>query len=128
MNAIVCTKYGPPDVLPLREVEKPIPEDNEILIKVLAATVTPGDCEIRRFEMYVLFWLPQRLYMGIFNPKRPILGMEVARVIEAIGKDATKFDVGDEIFGGTGLGLCFCRIHVHARHQCPGNQTNKCEF
>ena len=113
MKAILWTKYGPPDVLRMGEVEKPTPNDNEVLIKVRAATVTPGDCEIRRFEMHVLFWLPLRLYLGIRKPKRPILGMEVAGEIEAVGKGVTEFKKGDPVFGGTGL-----RFGAYAEYTC----------
>jgi len=73
MKAIVFTKYGPPDVLQLKEVEKPIPKDNEVLIRIYATTVTAGDCEIRRFEMPILFWLPIQIYMGIIKPRIKIL-------------------------------------------------------
>ena len=113
MKAIFATKYGSPDVLHVREVKKPVPKDNEILVRVIAATVTPGDCEIRRFEMHVLFWLPLRLYLGIFKPRQPILGMEVAGEIESVGKDVTNFQVGDKIFGGTGL-----RFGAYAEYLC----------
>ncbi len=103
MKAIIWTKYGPPEVLQLKEVEKPVPRDNEVLIKVFAATVTPGDCEIRRFEIHILFWLPLRLYFGIRKPRIPILGMEVAGEIESVGKDVSGFKIGDQVFGGTGF-------------------------
>ena len=86
MKAIVWTKYGSPDLLELKEVEKPTPKDNEVLIRIYAATVTPGDCEMRRFHMHILFWLPLRIYMGIIKPKRPILGMELAGEIEEMAK------------------------------------------
>ena len=73
MKAIVWTKYGPPDVLQLKEVEKPVPKDNEVQITIYATTVTAGDCEIRSFKIPTLFWLPMRIYMGIRKPRRPIL-------------------------------------------------------
>jgi NADPH:quinone reductase-like Zn-dependent oxidoreductase len=113
MKAILWAKYGSPDLLEYGEAQKPIPKDNEVLIKVFAGTVTPGDCEIRRFDMHVLFWLPLRIYFGLFKPKRPILGMEVAGEIEAIGKNVTKFKIGDAILGGTGL-----RFGAHAEYVC----------
>ena len=105
MKAIVCTKYGPPDVLQFKEVEKPAPKDNEVLIKILATTVTAGDCEVRRFEMPILLWLPMRLWMGLWKPRRPILGTEVSGVVESTGSDVTLFREGDEIFGSAGLGF-----------------------
>ncbi len=80
MKAIVWTKYGPPDVLQLQEVEKPEPKDDEILIKVKAATVTAGDCELRRFDITIMFWLLVRIMVGIRKPRIKILGQEMAGV------------------------------------------------
>ncbi len=113
MKAVLWTKYGSPDLLQYGEVEKPVPKDDEVLIKVQAATVTPGDCEMRRFDMHVLFWLPLRIYMGIWKPKRPILGMELAGEIEAAGKDVTQFKQGDQVFAGTGI-----RFGAYAQYKC----------
>ena len=78
MKAVICTKYGPPEVLKMIEVEKPVPKDNEILIKVHATTVTSGDVRIRGFKVPVSFWLPARLALGIKKPKINILGGELA--------------------------------------------------
>jgi len=116
MKAIVWTKYGSPDLLELKEVVKPTPKDNELLIKVHAATVTPGDCEIRRFDMHVLFWLPLRIYFGIFKPKRPILGMDLSGEVEAVGKDVQLFKKGDHVFCGTGLSF-----GAYAEYKCQKN-------
>ena len=113
MKAIIWTRYGSPDFLELQEVKKPIPKANEVLIKVHAATVLPGDCEMRRFDMHVLFWLPLRIYMGIFRPKRPILGMEFSGEIEDIGSQVKNFEIGDQVYGGTGL-----RFGSHAEYRC----------
>ncbi|MCK7511315.1 MAG: hypothetical protein MZV70_49500 [Desulfobacterales bacterium] len=85
MKAIGCTKYGPPEVLQLMEVEKPVPRDNEILVKVCAATVSRGDSRMRSFTVPFWQWLPARLYLGIRKPKRAMLGMELAGEIEAVG-------------------------------------------
>src|SRR3972149_2766514 len=86
MKAIVWTKYGSPDVLQLKEVEKPTPKNNEVLIRIYAATVTAGDCEIRNLKIPILFRLPMRLYVGLRKPKRiTILGQELAGGIEAVG-------------------------------------------
>ena len=104
MKAIVWTKYGPPDVLELREVEKPTPKDNEVLIKVHAATVTAGDCEARNLKFQSWIALPMRLYMGLRKPKRiTSLGQELAGEIEAVGKEVTRFKKGDPLFAATGL-------------------------
>ena len=106
MKAIVCTKYGPPDVLQLKEVEKPVPRDDEVLIKIHAATATGGDCEIRSFKIPILFWIFLRVKMGIRKPRRnTILGQELAGEIEAVGKDVKRFKKGDPIFGTPGMGF-----------------------
>ena len=105
MKAIVCTKYGSPDVLQLEDVEKPTPKDNEVLISIYAATVTAGDCEIRRFKMPVWLWLPARIGFGIRGPRNKILGQELAGEIESVGKDVKRFRKGDQVFARTGFGL-----------------------
>lgn len=99
MKAIICTKYGPPEVLKIQEVEKPIPKDNEVLIRVKATTVTLYDCWMRSSTAPTGFWLPSRISSGIRKPKHPILGTEYAGEIEAIGKDVKLFKKGDQVFG-----------------------------
>jgi len=108
MKAIVYTTYGTPDVLHLKEVAKPVPRDNEVLVKIHATTVTIGDTIMRSFKLPVSGWqkLMARLFLGIRSPKRPILGMELAGDIEAIGKAVTRFKVGDPVFAST-LGVNF---------------------
>ena len=104
MRAIVWTAYGSPDVLQLGEVEKPTPEDNEVLIRIHAATVTAGDCELRGLKLPVMLSLPMRAYVGIRKPKRMrILGQEFAGTIESVGKDVRRFQAGDEVFGMSGF-------------------------
>jgi NADPH:quinone reductase-like Zn-dependent oxidoreductase len=99
MKAIVCTKYGPPDVLQLREVGKPTPKDNEILIKIHATTVTSGDVRIRSSTYTPWFWLPARIMFGLTKPRKAIPGNELAGEIESVGKDIALFKKGDEVFG-----------------------------
>lgn len=101
MKAVVFEKYGPPEVLHLAEVAKPTPKPNEVLIKVHATTVTIGDSRMRSFTVPRAQWLFARLYLGIRKPRRPILGMELAGEIEAVGRDVTRFKPGDPVFAST---------------------------
>jgi NADPH:quinone reductase-like Zn-dependent oxidoreductase len=106
MKAIVWTKYGPPDVLQLKKVEKPVPKEKEVLIKVYAATVLAADCELRSFRLPVLYWLLFRVYIGLRKPRRiTILGQELAGEIEDVGKEVTRFKKGDQVFSPTLLRL-----------------------
>jgi NADPH:quinone reductase-like Zn-dependent oxidoreductase len=113
MKAIVCTKYGPPEVLQLKEVEKPVPRDNEVLVKVYATTVARGDTRIRSFTVPVWQWLPARIYLGIGKPKRSILGMELAGEVESVGRDVTRFKKGDRVFSFVGFGF-----GAYAEYKC----------
>lgn len=101
MKAAIYNRYGPPEVLKIEEVDKPIPKDNEVLVRVHKATVTSGDVRLRASDFPPLFWLPARLIFGLFKPKRKILGHELAGVVEATGDKVTRFKVGDEVFGTT---------------------------
>ena len=106
MKAIVWTKYGSPDGLALLAIPKPVPEDNEILIKIHATTVTAGDSEMRRLQLPLMLGFPFRLYAGLSKPERiKVLGQELAGEVEAIGKDVTKYKIGDPVFGSTGFGF-----------------------
>jgi NADPH:quinone reductase-like Zn-dependent oxidoreductase len=106
VKAIVWTRYGSPDGLQLREVTKPSPKDNEVLIKVHAATASQADTELRRLKLPLLFAIPLRLYIGFIKPTRiRILGTEFAGEIESAGKDVTLYKTGDQVFGYTGLGM-----------------------
>ena len=104
MKAVIWTEYGPPDVLQLREVERPTPKDDEVLIRIYATTVTAGDCEQRSLKLPIWYALPMRAYVGLRRPTRAtILGMDLAGEIESVGKDVKLFREGDQVFAATGL-------------------------
>ncbi|NJD54007.1 MAG: NAD(P)-dependent alcohol dehydrogenase [Candidatus Methanoperedens sp.] len=113
MKAIVCTEYGPPEVLQVKEVEKPAPKDNEVLIKVYATSVNYGDLlarnfkdiSPRKFNMPLLIWFFAKMYFGFWKPRITILGSEFAGQIEATGKDVNLFKKGDQVFGYLGQNM-----------------------
>jgi 2-desacetyl-2-hydroxyethyl bacteriochlorophyllide A dehydrogenase len=105
MKAIICTKYGSPDVLQLREVEKPTPKSNEVLIRVHAASVSAGDCELRGMRLPLSWQFIARIGFGFRGPRRKILGQEFAGEIESIGTEVKQFKKGDQVFGTTGFSL-----------------------
>jgi NADPH:quinone reductase-like Zn-dependent oxidoreductase len=113
MRAAVYQRYGPPDVLELKEVPKPRPKDNEILIRTHATTVTSGDWRARSLAMPLGFGLIGRLVFGVSRPRQPILGTELAGEVESVGKDVTKFEAGDQVFAFSGA-----RMGCHAEYKC----------
>jgi NADPH:quinone reductase-like Zn-dependent oxidoreductase len=127
MKAMVYTEYGPPEVLQLQDVEKPIPKDNEILIRVLATPVNYGDITTRNFShispaefnMPLPLWLPARIYFGFTKPKITILGSELAGQIEVVGKEVKSFKPGDQVFGYRGQ-----KMGANAEYLCmPADST-----
>src|SRR3989441_1063976 len=113
MKAAVCTRYGPPEVLQLKELEKPTPKDNEVLVRVYAATVTAGDCELRSLNLPLLWQLFVRIGFGFRAPRKKILGQELAGEIESAGKNVRLFRKGDQVFAFTGL-----RLGAYAEYNC----------
>lgn len=102
MKAIIYTNYGPPEVLQLKEVEKPVPKDNEVLLKVIAASANPADWHMIRGEPKFA-----RLAFGLTKPKNIIPGIDIAGKVEAVGKNVKEFKLGDEVFGDCGWGGAF---------------------
>jgi len=99
MRAVVHERYGPPEVLRLEEVKRPVPRDDEVLVRIHATTVNRTDCGLRSAEVFI-----SRFFTGLLRPKHRILGMELAGEVEAIGAAVTEFKVGDHVFGGNGFG------------------------
>ncbi len=123
MKAIVCTQYGPPEVLQLKEVEKPVCRDNEVLIKIHATAVTTGDCRCRGFSIpahfSILTRMVMRLALGITRPRKPVLGFVLAGEVETAGRDVKRYKKGDHVFGSTGM-----RFGAYAEYTClPENGT-----
>lgn len=113
MKAVLCPRYGPPEVLRIGERTRPTPKADEVLIKLRAATVTAGDCELRAFRFAGWIWLPLRLAMGITRPRNPVLGAEGAGDIVAVGSEVTRFKAGERVFGSMSF-----RMGAHAQYQC----------
>ena len=120
MKAIVCTKYGPPEVLQLKEVEKPTPKNNEICIKIHATTATSSDCILRSFN--IPKWHPLGLMMGIAlgfgKPRNPILGMVAAGEVDSIGNDVKRFKIGDQVLAYTVKSPTKTKLGTYAQYIC----------
>jgi len=102
MKAVICTKYGPPDVLQIKEVFKPIPNENQILVKIVATAVNSADVRVRSLDVKGFLKVVMRLVLGISKPRKPILGTVFSGVVETVGDKVSKFKVGDKVFGMTG--------------------------
>lgn len=113
MRAVVYERYGPPEVLRFSDLPKPIPKDNEILIKIHATTVTTGDWRVRSLEVPFGFGLISRLVFGVLKPRKPVLGTELAGEVESVGRGVTQFAPGDSVFAFSGVGM-----GCHAEFKC----------
>jgi len=102
MKAVICTNYGPPEVLQIQEVPKPLPNDNQILVKIIATAINSGDVRVRSFDVKGFMKVIMRLVLGISKPRKPILGTVFSGVVESIGDTVSKFKIGDKVFGMTG--------------------------
>jgi NADPH:quinone reductase-like Zn-dependent oxidoreductase len=130
MKVIVCTKYGPPDVLELKEVEKPAPKDNEVLVKIYAAPVNAMDVRIRGLNVPMrgiigrIARITIRLKFGLTKPRKPILGGYLAGEIETAGKDVKRFQKGDQVYARTG----WRRHRQNLRHEHPSCSNYWAQF
>ncbi len=128
MKAVVCTKFGPPEVLQLTEAEKPIPGNNEVIIRIKATAVTASDCIIRgfnipgdhKFPMKQIMELMMKFYIGFTKPKKPILGLVLSGEIESVGTDIKQFRKGDQVIGFTGYSF-----GAYAEYTCMSEKESK---
>ena len=118
LKAIVCTKYGPPEVLQLEEIEKPTPKDNEVCIKIHATSVTHSDIIVRGFKVHGVMRFLMRLAIGFSKPRNPILGMILAGEVESTGKAAKRFKKGDQVYGVTIKSAMHPRLGTYAEYKC----------
>lgn len=120
MKAALCSAYGAPEVLQIKEVKKPIPQDDEVCIKIYAAGVTASDIFIRSSQIPLVWKIPMHIMVGIRKPRRPILGLVLAGVVESVGKDIKRFRAGDEVYGLTGF-----HFGTYAEYTCLKEKDSK---
>lgn len=113
MKAVIATRYGAPEVLEIQEVARPVPQANEVLVKVHAITVTSGDARVRSFNVPRSFWLPARLTLGLKKPRKAIPGMVIAGEVEAVGQQVTKFKPGDQVYA-----YDITKLNAYAEYAC----------
>jgi NADPH:quinone reductase-like Zn-dependent oxidoreductase len=123
MKAVVCAGYGPPEVLQLRDVGKPVSGDDEVLVRIRASAVTASDIFVRGSQLPWRYRIPMRVMIGLTKPRRGIIGLVLAGEIESAGKNAKRFKIGDQVYGLTGLGLgayaeYTCMRDADSRHGC----------
>jgi NADPH:quinone reductase-like Zn-dependent oxidoreductase len=133
MKAIVCTKYGPPEVLQLKEVEKPRPKNNEVLIKIYAASVTNSDIFIRSSNIPLLMMIPMRLMIGITKPRNSIIGEVFSGEVEFAGSEIKRFKAGDQVYGLTGFSLGAyadykCMKEIDSKRGCLATKPRNISF
>lgn len=119
MKAAICTAYGNPDVIQVQEVAKPIPDENQILVKIMASTVNSGDARVRSLDVKGTLKIVMRLVLGISKPRKPILGTTFSGVVEQIGNRVSKFKGGDKVFGMTGF-----KFSTHAEYIAVHQNSN----
>lgn len=103
MKAVICTQYGPPEVLQIQEITKPSPKEGEILVKIFSTAVNSGDVRARGLVGNFFMRLLMRLILGIFKPRKSVLGVVFSGVVESVGDKVTRFEIGDKVFGMTGF-------------------------
>lgn len=123
MKAVVCTNYGPPEVLQIQEVAKPVPKNKQILVKIVATAVNSGDTRVRSLDVKGLTKIVMRLALGISRPRKPILGTVFSGVVESVGVKVTKFKIGDRVFGMTGF-----NFGTYAEYIAVGESSNLLEM
>jgi len=127
MRAAVYRKYGPPDVVSMEEVQKPVAGERELLVKLVASSVTSGDARMRAFNLPKPFGIPGRLVLGIFGPRKKVLGVEFAGTVEAVGRAVTKFKPGDRVFGIDVFG-CHAEYKLVREYECVALMPQNLSF